>query len=923
MKLTSSIVLALPLFAGLSSALVASEIPTQAEADVVVVGGTVRAVVAAVEARKSGAEVCLVAPRPYLGDDLSGRLLLERGAIALPGDLARTIYDPSGYAGAVTFGDTTPLRVKKTLDEQLLSNGIWFRTWTFASDVLRGADGSVVGVVTSSKDGLSFIRAKVVVDATDGGWIASHAGLEREKPKGGELRVARRLIAGENPPQVAVRTVGAEKSVPVDTRGEKQINQPAAIVARLLEAEFTVPAKDLSARALAEIEQKARDLTWVPSQVEAADNVRIDLPGFPEARKGFVLFARGDGVATGREAAALARSRKTLPASADYREKLPTIASCDVFVVGAGTGGAPAAIAAARTGAKVIVSDYLWRMGGVMTEGVIGSYCFGLKVGFTAEADPAVARFGSIYSQCKAEWMRREARKAGAEIWFGSLVNGVVREGEALSGVIVTMADGSRGIVRAKAVVDATGNADVAALAGEETEFLNADELSVQGAGSTPRILGASYQNTDSGFVDDGDATDLFYFSLRARSCFGSYAWDQSQVVNTRERRRLHGVAYITAQDVMNNRTYSDVVVQTRSNFDTHGQTVSEQFFIQAPHASEPITVNVPYRAFLPRRVDGLLVIGLGMSAHRDAMPILRMQADVQNQGYAAGFAAATAVRDGVRVRDVDIRKVQHHLVEKGVVPAKVLDWKDSFPLADDVVAGAVRTLPDRYKGLSQVLADPARALPLLRDAHAAAADADAKLVYAHVLGLCGDAAGAETLLAHLAKTKAWDKGWNFKGMDQFGRSVSWVDSYMIALGRTGDRRALEPVLRLARLLEPKDAYSHFRAVALAAESLGDPSAAETLAGLLAKPGIGGRSIAFPDLPRIPKYDVYSRRNLGVADKERSDCLRELCLARALYRCGDFNGVGRRTLEAYAADPRRMYAKHAKMVLNGKKTDSQ
>jgi AraC-like DNA-binding protein len=91
MKVTSSIVLALPVFAGLSSALVASEIPTQAEADVVVVGGTVRAVVAAVEARKSGAEVCLVAPRPYLGDDLAGRLLLERGAIALPEDLARIL----------------------------------------------------------------------------------------------------------------------------------------------------------------------------------------------------------------------------------------------------------------------------------------------------------------------------------------------------------------------------------------------------------------------------------------------------------------------------------------------------------------------------------------------------------------------------------------------------------------------------------------------------------------------------------------------------------------------------------------------------------------------------------------------------------------------------------------------------------------
>lgn len=40
--------------------------------------------------------------------------LLRKRFIGLPEDLARTIYDPSGYAGAVTFGDTTPLKVKKT-----------------------------------------------------------------------------------------------------------------------------------------------------------------------------------------------------------------------------------------------------------------------------------------------------------------------------------------------------------------------------------------------------------------------------------------------------------------------------------------------------------------------------------------------------------------------------------------------------------------------------------------------------------------------------------------------------------------------------------------------------------------------------------------------------------------------------------------
>lgn len=48
-----------------------------------------------------------------------------------------------------------------------------------------------------------------------------------------------------------------------------------------------------------------------------------------------------------------------------------------------------------------------------------------------------------------------------------------------------------------------------------------------------------------------------------------------------------------------------------------------------------------------------------------------------------------------------------------------------------------------------------------------------------------------------------------------------------------------------------------------------------------------------------------------------SDCLRELAVARALYRLGDFKGLGEKTLRAYAADPRGAYAKHAKLVLAG------
>jgi hypothetical protein len=38
-------------------------------------------------------------------------------------------------------------------------------------------------------------------------------------------------------------------------------------------------------------------------------------------------------------------------------------------------------------------------------------------------------------------------------------------------------------------------------------------------------------------------------------------------------------------------------------------------------------------------------------------------------------------------------------------------------------------------------------------------------------------------------------------------------------------------------------------------------------------------------------------------------------LARALYRCGDFQGLGKITLEAYRHDLRGLFARHADSVL--------
>jgi hypothetical protein len=49
--------------------------------------------------------------------------------------------------------------------------------------------------------------------------------------------------------------------------------------------------------------------------------------------------------------------------------------------------------------------------------------------------------------------------------------------------------------------------------------------------------------------------------------------------------------------------------------------------------------------------------------------------------------------------------------------------------------------------------------------------------------------------------------------------------------------------------------------------------------------------------------------------RPRRRSLRELCLARALFHCGDHDGLARAILEAYRADVRGHFARHAAAVL--------
>ena len=323
---------------------------------------------------------------------------------------------------------------------------------------------------------------------------------------------------------------------------------------------------------------------------------------------------------------------------------IPVVGEYDVVVVGGGTGGAPAGIAAGRQGARTLLIEYLHGLGGVGTMGYIASYYHGNRVGFSTEVDKGVAAYGekiregSWNPEHKGEWFRSALRKAGVDVWFGVLGQGVVMDGQRVIGVVVLTPHG-RGVVLAKTVVDSTGNADIAAAAGATCRYTDATDVAVQGTGLPPRELGQKYTNTDYTFVDDTDVFDIWRVLVTARMKFRG-AYDLGQLIDTRERRQIVGDFFFSPMDMVLRRTFPDTIVIARSNFDTHGYIIHPLFMIRPPNRDD-IEVRVPWRCLLPRGLDGVIVTGLGVSAHRDALPCIRMQADIQNQGYAAGVAAA------------------------------------------------------------------------------------------------------------------------------------------------------------------------------------------------------------------------------------------------------------------------------------------
>lgn len=164
----------------------------------------------------------------------------------------------------------------------------------------------------------------------------------------------------------------------------------------------------------------------------------------------------------------------------------PIRATCDVLVCGGGLGGVAAALASARSGAKTILIERNSFVGGVATAGMCCSifncyYTFGGNLGtrgIAVEIANALAEatgYGKewhnhkghvIYDIERGKQVLMELlERAGVQLLLHTTISDVVMEDAHLKGVIIESKSG-REAVLANGIVDATGDADIAALSG-------------------------------------------------------------------------------------------------------------------------------------------------------------------------------------------------------------------------------------------------------------------------------------------------------------------------------------------------------------------------------------------------------------------------------------------------------------------------
>ncbi|MDP7162938.1 MAG: FAD-dependent oxidoreductase [Phycisphaerae bacterium] len=446
---------------------------------------------------------------------------------------------------------------------------------------------------------------------------------------------------------------------------------------------------------------------------------------------------------------------------------IPVLGDFDVVVCGGGPAGVPAAMAGRRQGLSVLLVEGLGQLGGMGTAGMVSLWlggrtgdCNRWVVGgiFRQMATEAAQRGFALLPQAQANrkyhpfgwkdhllhgipfdpfamaaYLDEKVTEAGVEVLLMTQAFDAAVEGRRITHVILCNKNGLSA-VKAKAFIDATGDADIAArsgcdvIAGREEDGLMmpatlmfivdrvdqdalsayihqheavrfADEISrLRSAGKWPfpYDIFISIQLTEKGTmlintsrlcgVDGTDAASVTEGLIRGRAevrqllvimreHFPGFANARLKAVapalGIRETRRICSHFTMTVDDVLNGRQFPDTIGFSSYEWDVPDAKRPSYQAMHKQDVPKPTVTPIPYRIMIPRPIENLICPGRPVSVEHQVLGPLRVMGPCFAMGEAAGQAARQVVRHGVAFGEVNVQELRDELKANGAI----VDW--------------------------------------------------------------------------------------------------------------------------------------------------------------------------------------------------------------------------------------------------------
>lgn len=461
--------------------------------------------------------------------------------------------------------------------------------------------------------------------------------------------------------------------------------------------------------------------------------------------------------------------------------------ACTVAVAGAGTGGAMAALAAARSGARTCIIEPLPFVGGIGVGGGIHYYYFGVKGGLQEELDQRTRNLMPLFAPSKQiQGFHPQAKKlaleelladAGVERLQESTLVAVERSGRRVISALVATPRGPLRL-QGRVWIDGTGDGDLCARAGARSSFgRQGDGLPhayTQSSGRAGLRDGRAFMevvNFDAGWVDPRDDDDLTRARAEGIAHYVLPLYDAlnrptylAPAIGLRQARQVVTDRTITLDDLIVRRRFADGVGLTGCHYDNHAvdyefESDEGLFWTWGCRAWSTGRTGgeIPLGALIPADLDNVVIASRALGVSQDAHHSLRMQRDMQRIGEVAGLLGALAAEG--QVRAVPFAHLRRQLVASGALAEEGDENPSGFgerlerPAARAIVAG---TVPEWLAALRQpdccvAMWQLAKAGGEVGDTLAALlTDSDPQVTWraALVLALRGDARAEPRLLA-------------------------------------------------------------------------------------------------------------------------------------------------------------------------------